>query len=196
MVTIFAVTGTTGAGKDTLVDNAMDAMRAQGFTPYKISFSDQLREICTGIFPWLPNTTDQSVKNVPFVHDHNPKGFTPRQVWKDVATVIRNIQDNVLACRAGCEIDKIMIKENRTAVIFIPDLRSDPEYKVLRDLIPRKVKVHFVRVLDPQVNEDNCEPIDKPTWNFSTELDITNNKDKRALQEFNEFVQSKLEIKL
>lgn len=191
MFHIIALTGTTGAGKDTLVDACMAQL--EGFPHLKkVSFSDQLRDICTDIFPWLPNTTEQAVKNVPFEHPLNDHNLAPRQVWKNVALAIRGIQDNVLACRAAQQIERVLFESERNGVVFIPDLRSVPEDKILESFVPRKVKLIKIRVVDPKVTIENCEPIDEPTFGFRVDHEIINHKDIHSIVEMNDIVNSYL----
>lgn len=192
MVTIFAVTGTTGAGKDTLVDAAIEDLQQRGLTPLKVSFSDELRDLSTHIFPWLPKTTDQFIKNAPFEHDKNPNNFTPREIWKRVASTIRGIQDDVLACRAQQTIQELLMIPTSHTIIFIPDLRSKPEDKVLTELRDNGCRLVKVRVVDPKVSIENCEIIDEPTWFFNVDYELTNLKTDADIARFKQIVSAKL----
>jgi len=81
--------GERKSGKDYFCDFLV---REYGAT--RLSFSDEVRQLAVKIFPWMPFDFDPAVKDLPFVHEKNPNGLTPRQIWVDVVGKVRNVVPN------------------------------------------------------------------------------------------------------
>ena len=105
-----AIGGIAGAGKDYLIKGLTDFTR--------VAFADELKKECSRIFPWLkedykPFEKEQPIKN----------GFTPRQIWLDIAQVLRSIDDKIF-------IDKLEehVKTLQGTNIVISDVRTKDEF--------------------------------------------------------------------
>ena len=88
---IIALCGKKGVGKDTLFKAVADL----GFQ--RLSFSDQLKDICSDVFPWLALVYPQGEKDRKQFNSKNGL-MSPREVWLSM-NVITEIDEDVLVRR-------------------------------------------------------------------------------------------------
>lgn len=187
---LIVLTGVSGAGKDFLLEHLKNIGIGDSIIS-RYSFSDQLREVTTGIFPWLPNEQSQEFKNNPYEHEYNEHNLTPREIWKRVARTVRDIQDNIFAKR----LSHVINLDNKSEESFIEyigiisDLRSWAEFEeCLSFRSMNKIDVKFIRIIDPNVTKENCQEIDKPTFDFEVDYEFMNYKTDKCLVDFHNLV--------
>lgn len=189
---IIVLTGVSGSGKDRMI---LEAMKENSFVVRR-SFSDQLRNMSSSIFPWLPNNAEQDFKNAPFEHIDNDNNLPPREIWKRVAKTVRSIQDSIFAKKLGDQLigDINFCLQNglpERTVFFISDLRSVPEYETLRGIQEcyPTVNMKFIRINDPLVSKEEAADIDKPTFDFEVDAQFVNHKTERCITGFLQLVE-------
>lgn len=163
---IIALCGKKGVGKDTLFNSVSD----QGFQ--RLSFSDQLKEICSDIFPWLALDYPQGEKD--------RKQFegkfgllSPRDVWMAM-NVITEIDENVLVSRLERQLHKYINAGQR--LFIITDLRKEEEHRwVKKNEIPI-IKIHDFDTRSEDAVEEYLEQIvgDFDFYNYRNEKSIVN----------------------
>lgn len=79
---ILSFMGERKSGKDFLCD-----FLVREYGAVRLSFSDEVRRLAVKVFPWLPFDFDPAVKDKPFIHEKNPFGLTPRDIWLLVGKV-------------------------------------------------------------------------------------------------------------
>ena len=184
---LIVLTGTSEAGKDYLLQK----LQQEGLVGYseivRRSFSDQLRDLSTSIFPWLPNETSQEFKNNPFDHPQNDNKLSPRDIWKRVAECVRGVEDGIFATRlASCLVADYEDYDITETLFVITDLRSHPEYEVLqhfKDCFP-ECNMDIIRIADPLVPKEKAAEIDKPTFEFEVDHVFVNHKTERCVTGF------------
>lgn len=187
---LIILTGVSGAGKDYLIKHLIKVGLGRSLV-LRRSFSDQLREVATGIFPWLPNQQDQNFKNNPFEHKSNDHNLSPRSIWKKVASTLRSIQDDIFAERliSNLELNIDQAAEDDNTVFVISDLRSWPEFNACNRIKAlNKIDVKYIRIYDPEVTKENCEPIDRDTFDFIVDHTFTNYKTPECLVDFHDLI--------
>ena len=169
---IIALCGKKGVGKDTLFNSVSD----QGFQ--RLSFSDQLKEICSDIFPWLALDYPQGEKD--------RKQFegkfgllSPRDVWMAM-NVITEIDENVLVNRLDRQLHNYINAGQR--LFIITDLRKEEEFRWVK-----KNEIPIVRIHDfDKRDEDAVESyIDQIVGDF----DFYNYKNEKSIKNFQSFIQ-------
>lgn len=79
--------GERKSGKDFFCD-----FLVKEYDATRLSFSDEVRYLTVQIFPWMPFDFDPAVKDLPYVHENNPNGLTPRQIWVNVVGKVREVE--------------------------------------------------------------------------------------------------------
>lgn len=189
MIKLIVLTGCSGVGKDTMIEAFIASQSSKKCL--RLSFSDQLRDLSSTIFPWLPNEHSQEYKNVPYAHPSNDNRFSPREIWIKVAKCVRGIQDNIFADMLAGKVEKLDDGEEK--IVFISDLRSWPEDKVI-DLLKERFKVVKIRILDNKSTIENCAEIDEPTFAFTVDVEFLNNKDAASKERFCRLVNELMEL--
>lgn len=188
---LIVLTGVSGAGKDFLLEHLKNIGIGDSIIS-RYSFSDQLREVTTGIFPWLPNEQSQEFKNNPYDHKSNDHNLSPRTIWKKIATAVRDIQDSIFAERlCSSLVQKIDLYQYplEQDIDIISDLRSWAEFNSCLEIRSmNKIDVKFIRIIDPNVTKENCQEIDKPTFDFEVDYEFINYKTDKCLVDFHNLV--------
>jgi hypothetical protein len=112
-----AVSGMKGSGKDYCVDIITSLYKAQ-----VLSFSDHLKSICHGIFPWLEIDYPPDCKEKIVFYSHvSEKHYTPRDIWT-MMNIVVEIDPDILVRKVEREIQCARISETAQHLI-IKDLR-------------------------------------------------------------------------
>lgn len=172
---IIALCGKKGVGKDTLFNSVSE----QGFQ--RLSFSDQLKEICSDIFPWLALDYPQGEKD--------RKQFegkfgllSPRDVWMAM-NVITEIDENILVSRLERQLNNMIAHDQR--LFIITDLRKEEEYRWVKK---NEIPIICVHDFDTR-NEDAVESyIDQIVGDF----DFYNYKNEQSITNFQQLIQELL----
>jgi hypothetical protein len=127
-MTIIAFCGEYASGKDYLCDHLVKTQNAA-----RLSFSDEVRRLTRKTHPWMPFDFDPKVKDLPFIHEKNPLGLTPREIWLNVGKV-RNVEPNYFVNAfvdhiGTCGVDHYI---NRDRLYIITDFRTPEEWVYLR----------------------------------------------------------------
>ena len=115
---VVVLTGRKKAGKDTM---ALELIK-QGYT--RLSFSDQLKRICSNLFPFLEVDYPQEIKDTKFIEGDGVM-LSPRDIWLKM-NVITEIDKNILVDSLRDELESLMCKGVRKFVVT--DLRKNEEY--------------------------------------------------------------------
>lgn len=163
---IIALCGKKGVGKDTLFKAVADL----GFQ--RLSFSDQLKDICSDVFPWLALDYPQGEKDRKQFQSKNGL-MSPREVWMAM-NVITEIDEDVLVRRLERQMNNMIAHDQR--LFIITDLRKEEEYRWVK-----KNGIPIIRIHDfDQRNEDAVEAFlgtivgDFDFYNYKNEQSITN----------------------
>lgn len=169
---IIALCGKKGVGKDTLFKAVADL----GFQ--RLSFSDQLKDICSDVFPWLALDYPQGEKDRKQFQSKNGL-MSPREVWMSM-NVITEIDEDVLVRRLERQMNNMIAHDQR--LIIITDLRKEEEYRWVR-----KNGIPIIRIHDfDQRNEDAVEAfLDTIVGDF----DFYNYKNEQSLTNFQQLIQ-------
>lgn len=133
---IFAFMGEYKSGKDFLCDHLVQTQGA-----LRLSFSDEVRQLATDIFPWLPFDISAEEKDVPFKHEQNPNNLTPRQIWL-LCGKVRDVDPHYFVNKFIEHNDAILDQCFRDDNLFvITDFRTPQEWDFLRSAMIRVVKV-------------------------------------------------------
>lgn len=125
---LICFTGRKRSGKDWL----LQALQKEGGDIRRLSFSDELRVLANKVYPWLPKEIGDVEKDLPFVHQYNPNGLTPRQIW-GVINGLREVQDSIF-------LDNFVANQypevlaNPDVLYIISDLRTPPEHKFISSI--------------------------------------------------------------
>ena len=108
-----------GYGKDYLAKVLID----KGYV--RLSFSDQLKKLCTKIFPWIECDYPAKVKETQLEFD---TGFekiekSPREIWLKMGEIQRDIETNIFVRMLQETLDLMSTAEN----LIITDIRTAPE---------------------------------------------------------------------
>lgn len=139
MDTIIAFCGEKRSGKDYFTKFLSDKYGIK-----RLSFSDQVREVCSLLYPWLPDdfSHDESLKDVPFPHRNNPHNYTPREIWIKVAGTLREITPDYFVDRFK---NKLSFIENRQGLFgIITDLRTEEEFQFLQEF-----NIPVIKIIQP-----------------------------------------------
>ena len=172
--TVIAFIAERKSGKDFLCDYLV---ANHGAT--RLSFSDEVRTLAQKVFPWLPFFFSPETKDVPFIHENNPNGFTPREIWLWIGQV-RNVQPKYFVQA---------FEENQKADIsklnIITDFRTEDEYEFLmRHNIPIIKIIREDRTgIPPDDFEQYVRDFDKQDAIFINTMDGTD-KFKVFFEEF------------
>lgn len=169
---IIALCGKKGVGKDTLFKSVADL----GFQ--RLSFSDQLKEICSDVFPWLALDYPQGEKDRKQFQTKNGL-MSPREVWMAM-NVITEIDENVLVSRLERQLNNMIAHDQR--LIIITDLRKEEEYRWVKK---NEIPIICVHDFDTR-NEDAVESyIDQIVGDF----DFYNYKNEQSIANFQQLIQ-------
>jgi len=163
---IIALCGKKGVGKDTLFKSVADL----GFQ--RLSFSDQLKEICSDVFPWLALDYPQGEKDRKQFQTKNEL-MSPREVWMAM-NVVTEIDENVLVSRLERQLNNMIAHDQR--LFIITDLRKEEEYRwVKKNEIPI-ICVHDFHTRNEDAVESYIDQIvgDFDFYNYKNEQSITN----------------------
>lgn len=120
---IIAFTGEWGSGKDFLTDHLVNTQNA-----IRLSFSDQVRRLAVSVFPWLPFHFDPSIKDSTFVHELNPNGMTPREIWLLIGKVRDVTPSYFLDSFLTDPLVQRALDPMNPTLYIITDLRTEQEY--------------------------------------------------------------------
>lgn len=122
-------TGRKRSGKDFCLQLLAGALTAEKRVA-RLSFSDELRRVAHFIYPWLPEEIGDTEKDLPFIHPDNPKGLTPRDVWKHLGgdDGLRYVQpDLFLSYFIKHQLPQVVA--NPHIHYIVTDLRTPQEYE-------------------------------------------------------------------
>lgn len=163
---IIALCGKKGVGKDTLFKSVSDL----GF--HRLSFSDQLKDICSDVFPWLALDYPQGEKDRKQFQSKNGL-MSPRDVWLAM-NVITEIDEDVLVRRLERQMNKYIGAGQR--LIIITDLRKEEEFRWIK-----KNEIPIIRIHDLDKREEDAVEAfvdqivgDYDFYNFKDETSILN----------------------
>jgi hypothetical protein len=181
MALVVVLTGLKRSGKDYMLKRAQEAFDLRGVEVIRLSFSDQLREICHYIFPWLPADIEESIKDVPFDHPKNIHRLTPREIWKRVAddnTGICSIQPEVLVDFFNEKYSQILDDDEDHRVYIISDLRKLSEYELVKT-----AQFPIIRITDPAYNGP-IDDVEKLIPLFEVEAEVENHFEEKSVLQF------------
>lgn len=174
---LICFTGRKRSGKDFLLKSLQ---QISGKPVVRLSFSDEMRLLANKVYPWLPKEIDDSIKDIPFVHPSNPKGYTPREIWI-VVNGLREVEDDILV-KNFIRDQYPLVGQNPDKLFVISDLRMPPEHAFINSIGCPIVKI--TRPDRSGIKEDDVESyIDQivPDYEFFNKFD--------GIEEFHQFIQ-------
>lgn len=119
------LTARAGAGKDYLTELLIKYFKFNRF-----SFSDQLKQECAAIFPWLEKDYPPHIKEtkIKFETGFETIEKTPRDIWLTIGEALRKIEPKIFV-RMMDENLKMVNVEN----IVISDLRTTDELNYIKE---------------------------------------------------------------
>lgn len=174
-MTVIAFMGERKSGKDHFCEFIEDK-----FHGTRLSFSDEVRKLASNTFTWLPEHISPDMKDEPFDHPFNPFGFSPRQIWLQVAKV-RDIDPHyfVRQFKKNQYTGKDPQLSNR--LYIITDFRTPEEWEFLQQNKIPVIKINLE-------SRDGIEPdaFEEYVRNFH-EQDTTFVNKKDGTKEFEKF---------
>ena len=169
---IIALCGKKGVGKDTLFKAVADL----GFQ--RLSFSDQLKDICSDVFPWLALDYPQGEKDRKQFKSKNGL-MSPREVWMAM-NVITEIDEDVLVRRLERQMNNMIAHDQR--MFIITDLRKEEEYRWVR-----KNGIPIIKILDYATREEDS--VEKYVEHIVGDFYFENHKNEHSIVEFKKLIQ-------
>lgn len=177
---VLVLTGFKQSGKDYLTARLTQALKGKRKV-VRLSFSDELRVISHYIFPWLPLSPDNEVKDRPYIHPKNKSDASPRQIWKMVAddkTGICAIQDDVLVDHF--ERNQLSKANDGDTLYVVTDLR-----KIAENSLVERNGYKKIRIMNPGAQRPMKE--DDVEYNipfFRVDGELMNERDERSVELF------------
>lgn len=169
---IIALCGKKGVGKDTLYNS----VAGLGFR--RLSFSDQLKYICSEVFPWLYLDYPQGDKDRK--QFQTSRGMlSPRDVWIAM-NIITEIDENVLITRLESQL-RDMIDEGHNLFV-ITDLRKPEEHRWVK-----KNGIPIIKILDYATREEDS--VEKYVEHIVGDFYFENHKNEQSIVEFQKLIQ-------
>lgn len=172
---IFAFMGEYKSGKDYLCDRLVQTQGAM-----RLSFSDEVRQLATELFPWLPFHISAEQKDVPYKHEQNPNNLTPRQIWL-LCGKVRDVDPHFFVNKFIEHNDVILDRCFRSDNLFvITDFRTPQEWDFLRasDIPVVKVEREDRTGLIPSDFEEYVRRFTDYTAKFINRMNGTDDFDK------------------
>lgn len=169
---IIALCGKKGVGKDTLFKSVSDV----GFQ--RLSFSDQLKDICSDVFPWLALDYPQGEKDRKQFQSKNGL-MSPRDVWMAM-NIITEIDENILTSRLERQMNKMI--GNGQRMIIITDLRKEEEHRWVK-----KNGIPIIKILDYATREEDS--VEKYVEHIVGDFYFENHKNEQSIVDFQQLIQ-------
>lgn len=166
MLPTIVLTGRKFCGKDTLTK----AVLSMGYS--RLSFSDQLKRICSELFPWLNFDYPQGEKDT---KQFNGGTLSPRDIWLKM-NVVTEIDRFILVRSLYNQMSEL--HPHRKCIIT--DLRKPEEYEwVKENCLP------IVKIIDGSGRYDVTEdPLEDFIDSIEPDYIIVNNKDSESIDRF------------
>lgn len=173
---VLVLTGLKQCGKDYMCAQLTERLsKTSGRRVVRLSFSDELRNITSYIFPWVPKSPCNVEKETPVPHPKNKTKKTPREVWKCVAddtTGICSIQEDVLVDHFERNQLNDTIMSDPDALYIITDLRKVAEDELVEAYGFKKIRIYNPSHLRPEVEDD----VEKNVSSFRVDGTVYNDK--------------------
>lgn len=168
---LIAFTGERGVGKDHLTLSVKRHLESKGMTVTRLSFSDEVRRITYFAFPWLEHIRAED-KNTPLTHfEDNPNHMSWRDIVKMVGKLCRDV-DPAYFIKRWVENQYPAVKEaGNDHVFIITDLRTEDEYKVMKELNVPVVKITADTGLVPDDFEQWVRDFDEANFVMHNNMD-------------------------
>ncbi len=146
---IIAITGRKRHGKDTL-----GSYLAEHYGAKTISPSDAVRSVSHRLFPWLPEVLPDAQKDVPCMHLDNPRGLTPREVWRTV-DILRERVDPQLFLREFRQNQLDSAMQDLSTPYVITRVSTAEEFEYLRE-----AGIKIIRVVRADTTGVDVDPFE------------------------------------
>jgi len=144
-----AFCGVAGIGKDYLADYLV---KKHGYA--KVAFADYLKKITHELFPFVPLSPSPKEKETKLEN-----GMTPREIWIEVADVLRSIDDDIFINKTQEKLKMLKCKN-----IIITDIRDIKELEKVKEwgyttIALTGVPIHIRNEYDTQIEslQSKCE---------------------------------------
>lgn len=162
---IVALTGQKFSGKDYLAASLID----RGYV--RVSFSDQLKKMANAMFPWIAEDYPSQEKEVTIPAAENKLGVAPRDAWKAMDVLRREVDPRIFVRGAIKEVCELIANGND---VVITDIRKDVEHEFCKGIGATIIRIECDRSGiedDPEENIINGFDVDFQYFNEKVGLE-------------------------